>query len=66
MFRACCAAGNETLAHIEEAMSIGHKEITPSGTFSLEEVECMGACTGAPCDAGELRFLREIDAGEGG
>ena len=50
--------GQELLAHLKKRLGIGHKEITPDGTFSLEEVECMGACTGAPCAAGELRFLR--------
>src|SRR5271155_5167151 len=52
--------GNETLAHLKKRLSIGHKEITPSGTFSLEEWECMGACTGAPCIQVIYDFFEEL------
>ena len=31
-----------------EKLGIGHKEVTADGQFSLEEVECMGACSWAP------------------
>ena len=27
---------------------MGHKEVTPDGQISLEEVECIGACSWAP------------------
>jgi NADH-quinone oxidoreductase subunit F len=40
--------GNKILEHIEKKLEIGHKEVTKDGVFSLEEVECIGACTGAP------------------
>ena len=40
--------GNELYQHVQKRLGIGNREVTPSGTFSLEEVECMGACTGAP------------------
>ncbi|HKN62280.1 MAG TPA: NAD(P)H-dependent oxidoreductase subunit E, partial [Candidatus Acidoferrales bacterium] len=40
--------GNELYEHIQKRLSIKNKEVSPSGTFSLEEVECIGACTGAP------------------
>jgi NADH-quinone oxidoreductase subunit E len=29
-------------------LGIGHKEVTPDGQISLEEVECIGACSWAP------------------
>jgi NADH-quinone oxidoreductase subunit E len=29
-------------------MGIGHKEVTADGRVSLEEVECIGACSWAP------------------
>src|SRR5882724_9410801 len=29
-------------------LGIGHREVTGDGTFSLEEVECIGACSWAP------------------
>jgi NADH-quinone oxidoreductase subunit E len=32
----------------QEELGIGHKGVTPDGFFSLEEVECIGACCWAP------------------
>lgn len=32
----------------QEELGIGHKGITQDGVFSLEEVECIGACCWAP------------------
>jgi NADH-quinone oxidoreductase subunit E len=40
--------GEELLEHCEKKLGIGHKQTTPDGTFSLEEVECIGACSWAP------------------
>jgi len=40
--------GNRILEHVERKLEIGHKKTTKDGMFSLEEVECIGACTGAP------------------
>jgi len=40
--------GFEIWEHCQQRLGIGHKEVTPDGNFSLEEVECIGACTGAP------------------
>jgi NADH-quinone oxidoreductase subunit E len=40
--------GYEILDHCKTKLGIGHKEVTPDGTFSLEEVECIGACCWAP------------------
>ena len=40
--------GEEILAHCSKRLGIGHKQTTPDGLFSLEEVECLGACCGAP------------------
>ncbi len=40
--------GTELFAHASQTLGIGHKQTTPDGLFSLEEVECIGACTGAP------------------
>jgi NADH-quinone oxidoreductase subunit F len=33
---------------VQKKLEIGNKEVTPDRMFSLEEVECIGACTGAP------------------
>src|ERR1700693_3662229 len=40
--------GNRIMEHVERRLEIGHKQVTKDGVFSLEEVECIGACTGAP------------------
>ena len=40
--------GNEMLAHCKQRLGIGNKETTPDKLFSLEEVECIGACSWAP------------------
>jgi NADH-quinone oxidoreductase subunit E len=40
--------GDEIFQHCAKKLDIGHKETTPDGVFSLEEVECLGACCGAP------------------
>jgi len=32
----------------QEELGVGHKGVTPDGVFSLEEVECIGACCWAP------------------
>jgi NADH-quinone oxidoreductase subunit E len=40
--------GEELLEHCEKKLGIGNKGTTPDGVFSLEEVECIGACSWAP------------------
>ena len=40
--------GNELLAHCKKQLGIDHKQTTPDKLFSLEEVECIGACSWAP------------------
>jgi NADH-quinone oxidoreductase subunit E len=40
--------GEEILAHCSKKLGIGHKQTTRDRKFSLEEVECIGACCGAP------------------
>ncbi len=34
--------------HLKEKLGIGFGEVTEDGRFSLKEVECLGACGGAP------------------
>jgi NADH-quinone oxidoreductase subunit F len=53
--------GNELYQHVQKRLGIGNKEVSPSGTFSLEEVECMGACTGAPCMQVNYDFHENLD-----
>ena len=40
--------GFELLDHCKKTLGIGHKGVTSDGLFSLEEVECIGACCWAP------------------
>jgi len=40
--------GAELWEHACKKLGIGHKEVTADGQISLEEVECMGACSWAP------------------
>ena len=40
--------GEQILEHCSKKLGIGHKQTTTDGLFSLEEVECLGACCGAP------------------
>jgi NADH-quinone oxidoreductase subunit E len=40
--------GEELLEHCEKKLGIRHKGTTADGLFSLEEVECIGACSWAP------------------
>jgi NADH-quinone oxidoreductase subunit F len=52
---------NELYAHVQKRLGIGNKEVSPSGTFSLEEVECMGACTGAPAMQVNFDYYENLD-----
>lgn len=40
--------GQELYDHASKKLGIGHKQTAAGGVFSLEEVECMGACSWAP------------------
>jgi NADH-quinone oxidoreductase subunit E len=40
--------GYELLDHCKHRLGIDHKGVTSDGLFSLEEVECIGACCWAP------------------
>jgi NADH-quinone oxidoreductase subunit E len=45
----CLLVGGQDLyEHACKKLGIGHKEVTPDGQISLEEVECIGACSWAP------------------
>jgi NADH-quinone oxidoreductase subunit E len=40
--------GMELWEHACERVGVGHKDVTADGQISLEEVECIGACSWAP------------------
>jgi NADH-quinone oxidoreductase subunit E len=45
----CMVRGAEDLLdHCKKKLGVGNKGTTPDGLFSLEEVECIGACSWAP------------------
>jgi len=46
---ACQAVGGEQLyEHASRTLGLNNKEVSEDGLISLEEVECMGACSWAP------------------
>jgi NADH-quinone oxidoreductase subunit E len=44
----------------QEELGIGPKGVTPDGLFSLEEVECIGACCWAPAIQVNYEFHNEL------
>ena len=46
----CCMlrGADQLFEHCEKVLGVGHKGTTKDGLFSLEEVECIGACSWAP------------------
>jgi NADH-quinone oxidoreductase subunit E len=44
----------------QEELGIGHKGVTTDGVFSLEEVECIGACCWAPAIQVNYDFHDEL------
>jgi NADH-quinone oxidoreductase subunit F len=58
----CMARGaHELFQHVQKRLGIRNREVSESGTFSLEEVECMGACTGAPAIQVNYDFYENLD-----
>jgi NADH-quinone oxidoreductase subunit E len=45
----------------QQELGIGHKGITDDGLFSLEEVECIGACCWAPAIQVNYNFHDELN-----
>src|SRR5579872_2948430 len=52
--------GAELFERAKKRLEIGHKEVTADGVFSLEEVECIGACTGAPAMQVNYDFYENV------
>ena len=53
--------GNEVFEHVKKRLGIENREVQKSGTFSLEEVECIGACSGAPAMQVNYDFHEDLD-----
>src|SRR5450755_90502 len=56
--------GEELLTHCKAKLGIGHKGTTQDGLFSLEEVECIGACSWAPAVQVNYDFHENLTAGK--
>jgi NADH-quinone oxidoreductase subunit F len=52
--------GYEIYERFQRELGIGHKGITADGLFSLEEVECIGACSWAPAIQVNYEFHDEL------
>jgi NADH-quinone oxidoreductase subunit E len=52
--------GYGILEHCKRRLGIGHKGVTADGLFSLEEVECIGACCWAPAIQVNYDFYDEL------
>ena len=61
----CMLRGGEKIyADLSAQLGCGHLERTGDGMFSLEEVECMGACGGAPMMAIGETFFERVSSDE--
>jgi NADH-quinone oxidoreductase subunit E len=52
--------GEELLHHLERRLGIKAGDTTPDGKFTLEDVECIAACTEAPCLQVNYRYFHRI------
>jgi NADH-quinone oxidoreductase subunit E len=60
---ACLLRGAEELFdHCKQKLGVGHKQTTPDGIFTLEEVECIGACSWAPAVQVNYDFHENLTA----
>ncbi len=56
--------GEELLHHLEERLGIRPGSTTSDGLFTLEDVECIAACTEAPCLTVNYRYFHKISHDE--
>jgi NADH-quinone oxidoreductase subunit E len=57
----CMLCGAYDIAeYIKQKLGIDFGETTPDGRFTLREVECIGACTGAPAMQINYRFYEKL------
>jgi NADH-quinone oxidoreductase subunit E len=52
--------GYEVYERFQQELGIGHRGVTADGVFSLEEVECIGACCWAPAIQVNYEFHDEL------
>tara|TARA_Y100001970_G_scaffold1667_1_gene1959 strand:- start:3311 stop:3808 length:498 start_codon:yes stop_codon:yes gene_type:complete len=51
----------EVLEHAEKSLGVKEGEITNDGKFSFEGVECIAACTEAPCLQVNYRYVNKVN-----
>ncbi|MBI3895138.1 MAG: NADH-quinone oxidoreductase subunit NuoF [Acidobacteria bacterium] len=51
---------NSLFEHAQQKLGVGPGEATPDGLFSLEEVECIGACSWAPALQANYDFYHAV------
>jgi len=56
--------GEELLHHAEKTLGIRSGNTTPDGLFTVEDVECIAACTEAPCLQVNYRYRHRISHDE--
>ena len=58
----CCMlrGADEVIAHTKTSLGVGHKGTTADGTFTFEEVECIGACSWGPAMQVDYDFHEEL------
>ncbi len=54
--------GEELLHHVEESLGVHAGGTTDDGMFTVEEVECVAACTEAPCFTVNYRYFHRADS----
>ncbi|HWE52493.1 MAG TPA: NAD(P)H-dependent oxidoreductase subunit E [Bryobacteraceae bacterium] len=54
--------GAELWEQASHKLGIGHKQVTADGRISLEEVECIGACSWAPAIQVNYDFYHDVTA----
>ncbi len=54
--------GEEILDHCKKKLGVSNKGTTPDGLFSVEEVECIGACSWAPAAQVNYEFHENLTA----
>ena len=51
----------DVLEHAEKSLGVKEGEITKDGKFSFEGVECIAACTEAPCLQVNYRYVNKVN-----
>jgi NADH-quinone oxidoreductase subunit E len=52
--------GEELLHHLEHRLGVKAGSTTPDGKFTLEDVECIAACSEAPCMQVNYRYFHRV------